>query len=83
MINKIVWKFIIMFLLTGTNNVWAQISFESILKSDIELVVKKFPKSKYSSSVDIGNQIIKYLRQTNRYEKISLLRSRGNLIITG
>ena len=62
---------------------WGQISFESISKEDAQSAVEKFPELKSSSNITLGEQIIKYLMLTNRYESLSIIRTQGRLIIKG
>lgn len=57
--------------------------FELISDHDVKSVLKKFPESDSKPSVAIGDQILKYLMQTNRYEKVYLLRDTNKLIIRG
>lgn len=82
MINKPIFLAII-FLFICAHGAQGQVSFESILESDQKQVMRKFPKLKPSPSLALADRVIKYLMQTDRYEKIYLLRKKGHLVIRG
>ena len=69
--------------LTAPYKITAKLFFESISKPDIKAIHKKFLTPESSFNLPLGDQIIQYLMETGRYDKLDLFKIGQDFLIKG